>query len=76
MDHNLLKMHMIPSSIPQWNITIQNIKNSQKKMKVENEHELSHSIVIINKSKIVEIIANLINYILFKRQYRLSILFD
>ena len=45
-------------------------------MKVENEHELSHSIVIINKSKIVEIIANLINYILFKRQYRLSILFD
>lgn len=72
MDHNLLKVHMIPSSIPQWNITIQNIKNSQKKMKVENEHEqeLSHSIVIINKSKSVGIIANLINYILFKRQYR------
>ena len=72
MDHNLLKVHMIPSSIPQWNITIQNIKNSQKENESENEHEheLSHSIVIINKSKSVKIIANLINYILFKRQYR------
>ena len=41
-------------------------------MKVENEHEqeLSHSIVIINKSKSVKIIANLITYILFKRQNR------